>query len=117
MKLKKFEEDSIVTDASPQVLKFEREIRDRKSNYDNLEQVKAAIRENLESWGMGFTEQMISDLDEAARRVRATEQDVVILRKNSIIKDREKWYDGPRGNDRHWPALHAYLLNTKGWAE
>ncbi|RYH01105.1 endonuclease [Salipiger sp. IMCC34102] len=106
-----------MTNASPQVLKFEKEIRDRKSNYDNLEQVAAAVRENLESWGMSFTEQMISDLDEAVQRVRATEQDVVILRKNSIIADREKWYDGPRGNDRHWPALHAYLLNTKGWAE
>jgi hypothetical protein len=102
---------------SPQVLNFEKDIRDRKSNYDNLEQVAEAIRDGLERYGMTFTEQMVADLKEAVERVRATEQDVVILRKNSIIAEREKWYDGPRGNDRHWPALHAYLLNTKGWAE
>ncbi len=112
-----FEEGSRLNEASPQVQNFEKDIRDRKSNYDNLEQVAAAIREGLEHYGMTFSEQMVADLDEAVQRVRATEQDVVILRKNSIIADREKWYEGPRGNDRHWPALHAYLLNTKGWAE
>lgn len=106
-----------MTKVSPQVLKFEKDIRDRKSNYDNLEQVAAAVRQNLEGWGMTFSEQMVSDLNEAVQLVRAAEQDVVILRKNSIIADREKWYNGPRGNDPHWPALHAYLLNTKGWAE
>lgn len=111
------EEVGILVEVSPQVAQFEKEIRDRKSNYDNLEQVADAIRKSLEGWGMSFSDQMITDLEKAVERVRATEQDVVILRKNSIISEREKWYDGPRGNDRHWPALHAYLLNTKGWAD
>lgn len=102
---------------SPQVGRFMDDILDRRPNYDSVEQAARKVRENVEGYGVIFDEHMVADLEEAARRVQENEQDVEILRKRSIISQRERWYEGPGGSDLHWPPLYRYLLENKGWAK
>jgi hypothetical protein len=56
-------------------------------------------------------------IQEAAAILQREFEDVEILRKNSMIRRREKWYSGPKVADRHWPALKSYLLHKKNWSE
>jgi hypothetical protein len=91
-------------------------IRDRRASYGSAAEVADVIKQELAGmFGAGFEDSMRADIDEAARVVQSSEQDVEILRRHSIINDRENWYGGPGPNDRHWSALHSYLKNTKGW--
>ncbi|WP_281841403.1 Z1 domain-containing protein [Sinisalibacter aestuarii] len=91
-------------------------IRDRRASYGSAAEVADVIKQELaDMFGAGFEDSMRADVDEAARVVQSSGQDVEILRRHSIINDREKWYDGPGPNDPHWSALHSYLENTKGW--
>ncbi len=100
---------------TPQVLKFAQKIREVLSNYDSPEDAAQAYREDIESYGMSFDDAMLNDLAEAAKAVRASIEDVVILHKSSLIANTPDWYDGPQQGDVHWPALRGYLENTKKW--
>ena len=101
---------------TPQIEQFAKMIRERKVAYDSADDAANEIRRELELLGVKLDPDRLADLDAAARMVREAEQDVEILRKVSIIDDREEWYQGPGANDHHWPALQSYLANTKGWA-
>jgi len=90
-------------------------IREKKVNYEGAEEAAAAIRNEFEALGNQFDPAMVANLAAAVELVQAAEQDVEILRRNSIIEDREEWYEGPGERDAHWPALRSYLENTKGW--
>jgi hypothetical protein len=56
-----------------------------------------------------------ASIDEAVKAIEASLQSVEILRRNSLIKVRENWYQGPSLLDQHWSALKGYLENTKHW--
>ena len=103
-------------ETSPQVARFLKMIRQKRPYFESAAQAAEDLKQELsETFGPGFDDGMRADIDNAASLAEESEQDVEILRRNSIVHDREKWYDGPGPNDPHWSALHAYMLNTKGW--
>lgn len=101
--------------SNPQIVQFERQIREKLPHHNSPEQAAAAIRGDAESLGFAFTREMQTNLDAACAAVKASLENVEILRRSSVIKVREDWYTGPGQGDRHWPALLGYLTNTKGW--
>jgi len=103
--------------SNPQIEMFERLIREKRPTHASPEDAARAVRRDAESLGVAFTTDMQANLDAACAAVRASEENVEILRRCSIIKVRDEWYRGPSPDDRHWPALHGYMKNTKGWAE
>jgi Z1 domain len=105
----------VVAHMNPQVEKFVKSIREKMQNYDSPEATAMALRKEFEELGFSLDASMIANLEEAAKFVRASMRDVVILRRNSIIAEREEWYTGPSPRDRHWPALLNYFENTKKW--
>lgn len=42
---------------------------------------------------------------------------IAVMKRPAALRPRERrdWYPGPADNDIFWPALHRYLLDTKGW--
>lgn len=100
---------------SPQIENFATQIRQRRANYDSLEETAAACRREIEQLlSVPFGPEMITNLRAAVEIVRAEIQDVEVLRRHSIVETTEDWYRGPGANSYHWSALHEYL-KTKGW--
>lgn len=99
----------------PQVETFIRQIKDKLPTHDNPEQAALAVRQDFESMGVVFSDDMVKHLANALKHVSESFEDVEILRRNSLVKPREKWYSGPTPKDIHWPALESYLANTKNW--
>lgn len=99
----------------PQVETFIRQIKDKLPTHDNPEQAGLAVRQDFESMGVIFSDDMVKNLASALKYVSESFEDVEILRRNSLVKPREKWYTGPTPKDIHWPALESYLANTKSW--
>ena len=62
--------------------------------------VKSTMQPILGEW----TEDHEELLAQAVARVRSEHQDIEILRVNSVIREKPKWYHGPVAGDRHWPA-------------
>lgn len=56
-----------------------------------------------------------ANLEEAIKAIEASQQNVEILRRNSLVKEKADWYKGPALTDRHWSALEGYLRNAKKW--
>ena len=100
-----------------QIAQFERQIREKLPTHESPEHAAVSLRQDAENLGIEFTSDMQANLDEACARVRASLENVEILRRCSLIKVREDWYGGPKPTDRHWPALEGYLRNTKGWGK
>ena len=105
----------VVAHMNPQAEKFVKSIREKMQNYDGPEATAVALRKEYEELGFSLDASMLANLEEAAVFVRASMRDVVILRRNSMIAEREEWYSGPGPRDRHWPALLNYFENTKKW--
>lgn len=63
-----------------------------------------------------FADRYAPEIAEAKSEVERQFEDVEILHKHSILAPKPRWYFGPRPNQKHWPALKAYLL-SKGWTE
>jgi len=69
-------------------------------------------------FGESLTELQLARIGEAFEIVRREEEEEVeILRRSSMFEPRPEWYAGPKSTDRHWPALAAYLVNSKGWTK
>jgi hypothetical protein len=69
-------------------------------------------------FGNPLPPQTVADLEFAKARVLAEIAPVEIVHKLSIVDPAlERWYTGPKPDDRHWPALKAYLTETKKWSE
>lgn len=100
---------------NPQVETFIRQIRDKLPTYDTPEQAAEAVKSDIESLGMAFSSDMIENLSKALKHIKASFENVEILRRNSLIKTRSKWYNGPSHKDIHWPALKSYLSEMKHW--
>lgn len=103
--------------SNPQVETFARLIREKLPSYDTPEQAAAALREDYTATGVTFTEEMDRSLAAALKIVVASLENVEVLRRHSLVKERVDWYCGPTSKDLHWPALKAYLTNTKGWGD
>ncbi len=102
---------------SPQIEQFVRNIREKLPNYSSPERCAEVLREDFERIAGPLQPAIRADIDAALQIVKAAIEDVEILRRSSLIKEREDWYKGPGPGDRHWPALNGYLLNEKGWAK
>ncbi|MCD5991363.1 Z1 domain-containing protein [Pseudomonas sp. CDFA 553] len=102
---------------NPQIETFARQIREKLPTYDTPEQAAHAVKQDIASMGFPFSSEMELNLLKALEQVVASLEDVEILRRNSLVKSRDEWYRGPGQKDLHWPALKAYLTNTKGWDE
>ena len=103
--------------SNPQIEKFKEQIKDLLPTHGSPERAAQKVRANFESMGeqFKFTPEMTANLDAACAAVRASMEDVEILRRCSLIKEREVWYHGPDQGSKHWLALDRYLRNTKGW--
>lgn len=101
---------------NPQVATFVSLIRNALPGYGNPEQAAASVRQQLESlmpWNDDMTQHLAAALDE----VRASLDQVEILRRSSLTKVRDDWYQGTLAGDVHWPALRNYLSNVKKWGD
>lgn len=102
---------------NPQVDTFARQIREKLPTHDSAEHAAQALKKDFAAIGFPFSDEMEKNLALALEQVVASLESVEILRRNSLVKDREEWYKGPDPKDLHWPALKGYLANTKGWDE
>jgi hypothetical protein len=102
---------------NPQIETFARQIREKLPTHEAPEQAAAAVERDLTNIGFSFTLEMDQNLALALEQVKASLEDVEILRRSSLIKKRDPWYKGSRAKDIHWPALKGYLTNSKGWDE
>lgn len=80
-----------------------------------MEAAAAEVKAELAAFGISIEGQLEQDLEDAIEAVNARLGPIEVLRRNSIIKPREQWYDGPSPMALHWPAVRGYLKNTKGW--
>lgn len=104
-------------DLNTQVEALSTIIREKLPSYDTLDAAAAAARQALETVMGPFPEQMDANFQAAIELVRSSFQNVEILRKNSLIKPRPTWYNGPTEHDKHWPALLNYLREVKKWKD
>lgn len=98
---------------SPQVLRFLSLLKKALPGASDVDAAAAAVRADLE----GMLQEggpMWDDFVEATQLLRQ-EFKITILRRNSILREREDWYNGPQPGDHHWPALKTYLTDTKKW--
>ncbi|MEL6243836.1 MAG: Z1 domain-containing protein [Pseudomonadota bacterium] len=102
---------------TPQVEQFVRNIREKLPNYLTPERCAEVLREETARLIGALPPDMEENIETALSIVKASVEDVEILRRSSLIKKREDWYKGSGPGDRHWPALNGYLLNEKGWAK
>lgn len=102
---------------NPQIETFVRLIQEKLPSHDGPEQAAKAVQRDISAIGMPFSPEMLENFQLALEHVIASREDVEILRRNSLIKPRAEWYEGPGPKDAHWPALKGYLANSKGWDE
>lgn len=105
--------------STEQIRKMAEEIRRHRREHSSLEAARDAYRLSLESaFGEALSDVQLSRVEQAFLIVKQEEEtEVEILRRSSMFQPRPDWYHGPRATDRHWHALSAYLMNTKGWPE
>lgn len=100
---------------NPQVETFARQIREKLPTHDTPEHAAQALKADIAAYGFPFSDEMEKNLALALEHVVASLEDVEILRRNSLVKNRVEWYKGPGPKDLHWPALKGYLANSKRW--
>ena len=98
---------------NPQVSQFAKMIRDKLLRTKDISEAVKEIREFLS--GFGALSQSEPAL-EAARLLIEAEFKIENLHVRSIVRQRSKWYHGPRPGDRNWPLLKSYFLEKKGWS-
>lgn len=102
--------------SAAQVEAFARQLRSRLSSAADLDDAARLVRADLEPFLGRFSVETEEDFAAAIDQVRASIRPVEILRVNSIFRVRSEWYRGPAEGDRHWPALRAFLVDSKGWS-
>lgn len=98
-----------------QLNRFIQNIEDKLPRHASVEAAAAEVEAELTGLGISIEGQLKHDLETAIEMVNARLGPIEVLRRNSIIKPREQWYDGPSPTALHWPAVSGYLKNTKGW--
>lgn len=91
---------------------FINQISNKISTSDSIDLAADAAREELLSLGLIFTAETLELFDIAIRQVKEKKY---ISRDNSLIKQNEEWYEGPKTDDVHWPKLKDYLSGKKRW--
>lgn len=92
-------------------------LRDNLPKHDSIEQAAQAVRTHMMNFIGPFSAELEQDFAAALASLKASFQNVEILRRNSLVNPRRIWYRGPRPKDRHWPALYSYLTEVKGWKD
>ena len=102
-----------------QVRRAADELRRHRREHATLDAARESYCDSLESiLGEPLTDTLRNRVDEACEILRREEEEEVeILRRHSMFDPKPDWYNGPNSTDRHWPALSAYLMNSKGWTE
>jgi hypothetical protein len=100
---------------TPQVARFIREITQRLPVHKSAQAAADDLRNFIQEVMGPLSPENEADMAEAIRLVEASQRNVEILRRNSLVKVREDWYRGPSLADPHWSALRGYLANVKGW--
>lgn len=98
---------------SAQALRFLQLVRDALPGTGDIDQAALSVRKSLDTL-LPPDSPAWADLEEA-RQLLHQEFRITILRRNSILREREEWYHGPQPGDHHWSALKTYLTGTKGW--
>lgn len=98
-----------------QVEHFRKQIEEKLPVYGTPEKAAQAVREFIEQMGVTPDDVMLANLQDATELVKASLKEIQILRRNSLVKPRDDWYNGPKPIDRHWPALKGYLEHVKNW--
>lgn len=99
-----------------QIEQFVRNIRERMPTHASPQAAADRIRSDFEAIAGGpFPPLAEENLVAALAIVIAGMGKVEILRRLSIVKAHDDWYDGPQDSDLHWPALRGFLENEKGW--
>ena len=75
------------------------------------------VGDELEVWMSGLATNLSNEISEARRIVEQKFENIEILHRHSVFRKRPQWYFGPTPADLHWPAVHDFLLNAKGWPE
>ncbi|AOO80310.1 Z1 domain-containing protein [Bosea vaviloviae] len=102
--------------STTQVEAFVRQLRARLPSAADIDDAARLVRQDLEPFLGRFSEENETDFAVAIEQMRASIRPVEILRVNSIFRTRQQWYQGPGDGDRHWPALRAYLIDSKDWS-
>jgi hypothetical protein len=104
---------------SPQIRALMKQLHQKLPVKITVEAAAAALADELAAiFGGALPPTTMSDLEVAKSRVLAEIAPVEIVHKLSIVDPAlERWYTGPKPDDRHWPALKAYLTETKKWSE
>lgn len=98
-----------------QVEQFVRNIREKLPNYSSPERCAEVLKEETINIIGFLPDNVAENIDAACNIVKDSLEKVEILRRSSLIKTQDEWYKGPMAGDRHWPALHGFLQNEKGW--
>ncbi|WP_193212969.1 Z1 domain-containing protein [Luteolibacter marinus] len=101
----------------PQVDRLVQMIRQKLPTHGTPERCAEEVIADFEIFAGPVSDEFRENVAQAREIVRAALEDVEILRRSSIIKPRDDWYQGPSATDRHWPALEGYLRQEKGWED
>lgn len=92
-----------------------RGIEDRLPRHESVEAAARDLVAELRAFGVAIDERFESEINAAVEAVNARLGPIEVLRRNSLVKPREQWYQGPSPRDLHWPAVRDYIANSKGW--
>lgn len=84
-----------------EVEQFVRNIRKKLQHYSNPERCAGVLKQKTEGLIDFLSPDILTNIDEAFAIVKASLEDVAILRRVSLIKERDDWYIGPAPGDRH----------------
>lgn len=102
---------------TPQVDKLVNDLLKTLPRVRDLAAAYEEVRKELDDLMPGLSEKLAAELKEAREIVAWQFENIEILHRHSVMRKRPKWYFGPKPSDQHWPAVKAYMLNSKGWSE
>lgn len=99
----------------PQVDKLHERISQAMSRFPDLNAAVESVRQELDTLSPGLATMLHAEIEEAKALVALQFEQIEILHRYSVIRKRPQWYFGSKPSDLHWPAVHGYLINGKGW--
>ena len=101
----------------PQVDKLTTDILRALPRVKDLDAAVDDVRQGLEDLMPGLSTILSSEVVEAREQVERQFDKIEILHNHSVLRQRPRWYFGPKPSDLHWPAVRDFLLNAKRWPE
>lgn len=84
---------------------------------ESVEEAVTKSRKNLKDIIGELSAETEALIQEAASEIKRSLENVEILHKHSLLQPHKPWYTGGRPGDKHWPSLHKYIADSKGWGE